>query len=100
MYLILFLLHLNIHEKNQKTKQTIIDQYTNDFDIIYATALLLFESIYNGENLRLVGVSLNNVVHVQDLNIQLSLFGKQGNHLSHHSQTDQFIHQFNEHFLI
>lgn len=89
---------LKYTREKSKTKQTIIDQYTNDFDIIYATALLLFESIYNGENLRLVGVSLNNVVHVQDLNIQLSLFGKQGNHLSHHSQTDQFIHQFNEHF--
>lgn len=60
--------------ESSKTKQIIIDHYTDDFEVIYATALLLFEAIYNGEMLRLVGVSLNNVVHQEDIKLQLSLF--------------------------
>ncbi|MEG0275490.1 MAG: DNA polymerase IV [Coprobacillus sp.] len=59
---------------SSKTKQIIIDRYTDDFEVIYTTALLLFESIYHGEYLRLVGVSLNNVVHQEDINLQLSIF--------------------------
>ena len=52
----------------------IIDHYTNDYETIYSTAILLFENIYNGESLRLVGVSINNVIHDKDLNQQMSLF--------------------------
>ena len=87
---------LKYTREKSKTKQTVIDQYTNDFDIIYATALLLFESIYHGENLRLVGVSLNNVVHLQDINIQLSLFHSTQSQIQKETPTDQLISQLNE----
>lgn len=89
---------LKYTREKSKTKQTIIDQYTNDFDVIYATALLLFESIYNGENLRLVGVSLNNVVHLEDINVQLSLFNQTHTQHNIQNQTDELIHQLNENF--
>jgi Nucleotidyltransferase/DNA polymerase involved in DNA repair len=58
------------------TRQTIHDFYFNDFETIYSLALLLFEKNYNDENLRLVGVSLNNVIEKKQLNEQLSLFHK------------------------
>ncbi len=87
---------LKYTREKSKTKQMIIDHYTNDYDTIYATALLLFENIYHGEMLRLVGVSLNNVIHQNELNLQISLFDtplkkekKQSN------QTDEIIHQLN-----
>lgn len=60
--------------EKSKTKQTIIDKYTNSAETIYSTALLLFDDIYHGEMIRLVGVSLNNVVHKENLNQQISLF--------------------------
>lgn len=56
------------------TRQTIYDTYFNDFETIYSLALLLFEKNYSGESLRLVGVSLNNVIEKKSLNEQLSLF--------------------------
>ncbi len=58
--------------------------------------MLLFESIYHGENLRLVGVSLNNVVHLQDINIQLSLFHSTQSQIQKETPTDQLISQLNE----
>lgn len=67
---------LKYTREKSKTKQTIIDTYTNDYEQIYATALWLFESIYHGEMLRLVGVSLNNVIHKKDINEQMSLFNQ------------------------
>lgn len=80
-----------------KTKQIIIDRYTDDFEIIYATALLLFESIYEGEMLRLVGVSLNNVVHQEDIKLQLSLFDTQQTNLSNKEDyIDRIINQLNK----
>lgn len=56
------------------TRQTIHDYYFNDFETIYSLALLLFEKNYHGEYLRLVGVSLNNVIEKTQVNEQLSLF--------------------------
>jgi len=56
------------------TRQTIHDFYFNDFETIYSLALVLFEKNYLGEPLRLVGVSLNNVIEKKQVNEQLSLF--------------------------
>ena len=81
-----------------KTKQTIIDTYTNDSDIIYATALLLFESIYNREMLRLVGVSLNNVVKIEDYTQQISLFDPIQQIVKKKNKTDQILEQLNSSF--
>ena len=65
---------LKYTREKSRTKQMIIDHYTNDYETIYSTAILLFENIYNGESLRLVGVRINNVIHDKDLNQQMSLF--------------------------
>lgn len=78
------------------TKQMIIDHYTNDEELIYATALLLFESIYHGENLRLVGVSMNNVIHYKKLNQQISLFDNyQTEKTIDTNETDEIIASLN-----
>lgn len=81
-----------------KTKQMIIDQYTNNYETIYATALLLFESLYQGEMLRLVGVSLNNVIHEHNRNEQISLFenSTQQSYDKQESTTEQIIQQLNQ----
>lgn len=87
---------LKYTREKSRTKQMIIDQYTNDYDIIFANALLLFESIYKGEMLRLVGVSLNNVISIKELNHQMSLFDY--NQYEVHSsinQTDELIASLN-----
>lgn len=82
---------------NSKTKQIIIDRYTDDFETIYATALLLFESVYHGEMLRLVGVSLNNVVHQEDVNLQLSLFdANQNTSEEKDNYVDKIINELNK----
>ena len=79
-----------------KTKQMLIDEYTNDSSIIYATALLLFEKIYHGEMLRLVGVSLNNVIHQENLNEQLNIFNYQN--ITHSSTSvDHLLNDLNSH---
>lgn len=88
---------LKYTREKSRTKQTIIDQYTNQFDIIYATALLLFEGIYEGEMLRLVGVSLNNVKHRNELNEQISLFESK-KEIIKTNRTDEIIDLLNSQF--
>lgn len=89
---------LKYTREKSKTKQMIIDQYTNDYEIIYATALLLFETLYQGEMLRLVGVSLNNVIHEQDRNEQISLFDNKSQqiHKKQENKTEQIIQELNQ----
>ena len=88
---------LKYTREKSKTKQMIIDDYTQDFDTIYATSLLLFESIYGGEMLRLVGISLNNVKHVEELQQQSSLFDHTQLQASKKeiNETDEVIHRLN-----
>lgn len=76
-----------------KTKQMIINHYTNDTDIIYSTALILFDSLYNNEKIRLVGVSLNNVILFNDIKEQLSLF-----EVVREDQTLSLIKELNSNF--
>lgn len=90
---------LKYTREKSKTKQMIIDRYTNDFDTIYATALLLFEGIYNGEMLRLVGVSLNNVVHREDLSQQISLFDQPQTSEETSPKIDKIIQNVNSSLL-
>lgn len=82
-----------------KTKQIIIDHYTNDSETIYATALLLFENIYQNEFLRLVGVSLNNVVSQQQMKIQISMFDKKDSVVDNQNITDDIITQINSQII-
>ncbi len=88
---------LKYTREKSRTKQIIIEHYTNEEEIIFATALLLFENIYNGEKLRLVGVSLNNVIHYKELNQQISLFEhvQDNYYISQKDKTDQIIEELN-----
>lgn len=87
---------LKYTREKSKTKQMIIDCYTNEYEIIYSTALLLFEGIYNGEMLRLVGISLNNVIHQEELLQQISLFDQQIDKPKQ-NETDQILKELNAH---
>lgn len=56
------------------TRQTIISKYINDYETILSTAKMLFDKHYNNRPVRLLGVSLNNVIPLKDYKEQLSLF--------------------------
>ena len=89
---------LKYTREKSRTKQMIIDKYTNEFEDIYATAVLLLESIYNGEMIRLAGVSLNNTVKQDDVHIQMSLFEPEKQIEKQTSSVDNIIHDLNEQF--
>ena len=59
------------------TKNFHMEEATNDEEKIYEYATMLFDQIYNGEPVRLLGVSLNHVINLTDLTKQLSLFNYQ-----------------------
>lgn len=54
-----------------------INEPTNDFVTIYQTAMKLFEKHYTGDLLRLLGVTLQNLVDEEDIVVQMSLFNYQ-----------------------
>ena len=47
---------------------------TNDFKVIFETACKLFEKNYQGMVVRLVGVTLQNLIDPRDMVIQMSFF--------------------------
>ncbi len=49
----------------------------NDFETIYRTALNLFDQNYQGRMVRLLGVTLQNLVNEEDIVIQMTLFDYQ-----------------------
>ncbi len=49
----------------------------NDFETIYRTALNLFDQHYKGKMIRLLGVTLQNLVNEEDIVVQMSLFNYQ-----------------------
>lgn len=79
-----------------KTKQMIIDTYTNDVEKIYSTALILFDSFYNEEMLRLVGVSLNNVIQESSITKQISLFESEKEEIK--DKTKDLLENLNSNF--
>ena len=56
------------------SRQTTINSYINDYEIILSTAKMLFDANYNGRAVRLLGVSLNNTIDKKDYKEQLSIF--------------------------
>ena len=78
------------------TRQTIYDYYFNDFETIYSMSLLLFEKNYHGEPLRLVGVSLNNVIEKNKINEQLSLFTNHEDNLKNENEIDTLLNILNK----
>lgn len=58
------------------TRQTIISDYINDYETIISTAKYLFEKNYDGRNIRLLGISLNNTINQNKYLKQMTLFDK------------------------
>ena len=55
-------------------KSITLDEPTQDVDVIYENACLLYDKNFKGLTLRLVGVTLQNLVNPKDMMVQLSLF--------------------------
>ncbi len=58
-------------------KSLTLNNPTNKFDIIYQNVVILYEQNFLGKVIRLVGVTLQNLVNVEDATIQMSLFDYQ-----------------------
>ena len=57
-----------------KNKSIKLEKYTNDYKVIYDTAIKLYEKNYLGMLVRLVGVTLQNLVDPREVVIQMSFF--------------------------
>jgi DNA polymerase-4 len=66
---------------------------TNDFNIIYSIALKLYEKNFDGLVIRLVGVTLQNLVSPEDEVIQMSLFNYE--EFEEESRTKLLINELN-----
>lgn len=77
------------------SRQTIIDQYINDYETILSNAKFLFDNNYDGRPVRLLGVSLNNTINIHKKMFQMSLFEttKKNNSVS---QTQKIISEINK----
>lgn len=80
-----------------------LDEATNDFEIIYSAALLLFDRHFEEKPLRLLGISLNNVVAKSDYTKQLSLFTFQNEIAEskvNEDSTNKLIEELNKTYLL
>ena len=55
-------------------KSMTLDNPTNDADIIFTNAFKLYEKNFMGRLIRLAGVTLQNLINIEDMVIQMSLF--------------------------
>lgn len=69
-----------------------LEKPTNDVGIIFLEAMRLFDKNYHGQLIRLVGVTLSNLVPQSEIVTQLSLFDITNKSVS---KTDQIIENFN-----
>ena len=58
-------------------KSTTLDNPTNNADTIFNTAMDLYDKNFSKMTVRLLGVTLQNLVDVKDIKIQMSLFDYQ-----------------------
>lgn len=58
------------------TRSRDMNHYTNDAQELYENAYLLLEEHYNHEPIRLIGITLNNIMHESKVLIQTSLFDR------------------------
>lgn len=70
-----------------------LEKPTNDLGIIYLEAMRLFDKNYQGQMIRLVGVTLANLVAFNEVTTQLSLFDST---ITTVSKTEQIIQNFNK----
>jgi len=74
-------------------KSITFDNPTNDYRFIYQTAIKLYENNYLPLTVRLVGVTLQNLIDPRDMAIQMSLFNYQK--AEEESQTKLLINELN-----
>ncbi len=72
-----------------------LNEPINDFDNIYQIAMKLFEKHYTGDLLRLIGVSLQNLIDEEDIVVQMSIFNYQKH--EEESATKLLINELNRH---
>lgn len=67
---------INLKDTSFKTitRSKKLEQYTNDYNEIFNLASSLLEKNYRGESIRLIGITLQNLVSKSDSIIQLSIF--------------------------
>ncbi len=81
---------------NHITRQMNISSYTNDFERIFAYAMMLFREHYNHKPVRLIGITLNNVVRKDQLKIQMSIFDEPVKQEPRELKVDDIIKTFNK----
>lgn len=59
--------------RNRSRSKT-LNEATNDYRVIYNTAISLFDKCFDGEEIRLIGVTLSNLIDRKDFYVQMSLF--------------------------
>ena len=71
-----YTVNINIKEANfvNHNMSISLDRPTNDANVIYKYAMLLYERNFAGINVRLVGVTLQNLVSNKDVAVQMNLF--------------------------
>lgn len=57
-----------------KSRSKTLEFYTNDYNVIYDVVVELIEEHYNGEDVRLLGVGLSNIVEKEKLPQEYNLF--------------------------
>ena len=77
-------------------KSKTLDNPTNKWEIIFETAMDLYEKNFSDMTLRLVGVTLQNLIDVKDIAIQMSLFDYQTH--EEESATKLLINELNRKF--
>lgn len=78
------------------TRQTVLETSTNEFEVILATAKTLFDKHYEGIPVRLLGVSVNQIVHRTQYKEQLSLFNPLNEEDLKVNETDKIITSINK----
>lgn len=88
---------LNLKDTNFKTiaRSKHLDKYTNDYNVIYNTAVTLAEKHFPiDQEVRLVGVSLNNLIDIEDEMVQLSIFDN-FEEIEEENKTKILVHELN-----
>ena len=74
-------------------KSITLSNPTNSERTLYEQSLFLFEKNFKGMNIRLVGVTLQNLITLKDLNVQMTLFDYEEHEKE--SQTKLLINELN-----
>lgn len=78
------------------TRQTVLERSVNDFETILAIAKTLFENNYEGIPVRLLGVSMSNIIHRKEYKEQLSLFRPVDENVFKKDETEEIIKSVNK----